>query len=84
MDAAAYTSLEAFLAHHRALAAAPTRKPDEERSLREMSTLVEESLGRAERTALHSDSSTGLARRHRERALLKLRRALLAKGAIAG
>jgi hypothetical protein len=84
MDAIAYSSLEAFLAHRRALRAALKRNADEDRRLSAMTALVEQSLDAAERAALDSAANTGAARRHRERALLKLRRALIQKGVLVG
>ena len=84
MDAITYSSLEAFLAHHRALSAAPTRTPDEDRLLAGMTALLEQSLDAAERGALDSAADTGAGRRHRERALPKLRRALIQRGVLTG
>ncbi len=84
MDAIAYSSLEAFLAHHRALRRASKRTADEDRRLAAMTALLEQSLDAAGRAALDSNADTGDARRHRERALLALRRALVQKGVLAG
>ncbi len=84
MDTITYSSLEAFLAHHRALRATSKRTADEDRRLAAMTALVEQSLDAAGRAALASSAEAGAARRHRERALLKLRRALIQKGVLAG
>jgi hypothetical protein len=84
MDAPTYSSLEAFLAHHRALRAASRRNADEQRIFTTMSSLIEQALDANERTALDSGADTGAERRHRERAQVKLRRALIQKGVLSG
>ncbi len=84
MTPPAYSSLAAFLAHYRALRAASTRSADDERRLAEMSSLIAQALDASGRAALESDSGSAGARRHRERALLKLRRALMQSGALTG
>jgi hypothetical protein len=79
----AYSSLAAFLAHYHALNAVPSRSPDDEKLFAEMSlaiaTLAPEAIA-----ALDSTDDTGIARRHRERAQLQLRRELAARGILAG
>jgi hypothetical protein len=84
MDARTYSSLEAFLAHYRALRTASRRNADDELLFTTMSSLIEQVLDANERSALDSEADTGAERRHRERALLKLRRALIQKGALTG
>ena len=79
----AYSSLAAFLAHHRALKMVPSRNPDDEKLFAEMSLAIE-TLAPEARTALDSTGDTGSARRHRARAQLQLRRELAARGIIAG
>lgn len=82
-DLPAYASLAAFLAHYRALAAAPARSADEERTLDAMRRLLD-AIPAEDRAALDSAGDTPAARRHRERAELHLRRELIARGALAG
>jgi hypothetical protein len=78
----AYSSLAAFLAHHRALTTASSRSPDDEQLFAEMSAAFA-TLAPEARAALNSTDDTGSARRHRERAQLQLRRELVARGIIA-
>jgi hypothetical protein len=78
-----YASLAAFLAHYRALAAARSRSADEDRALAAMRKLLA-AIAPEERAALDSLDDTPAARRHRERASLRLRCELIARGAIAG
>jgi len=61
----------------------PSRSPDDEQLLAEMSVVIA-TLAPEARTALDSTGDTGSARRHRERAELQLRRELAARGIIAG
>jgi hypothetical protein len=84
MHAPAYSSLEAFLAHYRALRGASHRDAGDDRQLAAMSALIEQALDNAGRAALDAGSDSGAARRHRERALLKLRRALIRAGVLTG
>jgi hypothetical protein len=78
-----YSSLTAFLAHYRALKSNPSRSPDDERLFTEMSaaiaTLVPET-----RAAIDSTEDNSSANRHRERAEVRLRRELAARGIVAG
>ncbi len=78
-----YASLAAFLAHYRALSGADARSAEEDRILAAMHQYLD-AIPAEERAALASTADSGPARRHRERAELHLRRALLAQGAIAG
>jgi hypothetical protein len=78
-----YSSLAAFLAHYHALKMAPSRTPDDDQLLAEMSAMIA-TLAPEARTALDSDEDTASARRHRDRAELQLRRELAARGIIAG
>jgi len=78
-----YSSLAAFLAHYRALRDAATLSAEERERLSDLSKLVE-SIGARDLEALNSDSDAPAARRHRERAEVKLQRELLARDAIAG
>jgi hypothetical protein len=79
----AYSSLAAFLAHYHALKIAPSRGPDDDRLLAEMSAMIA-TLAPTARTALDSNEDSSSARRHRDRAELQLRRELAARGIIAG
>ena len=78
-----YSSLAAFLAHHRALDSASSRTPDENRLFAEMSAAIA-TLSADERAALDVSDAAGLTRRRRERAELHLRRELLARAIVAG
>jgi hypothetical protein len=79
----AYSSLAAFLAHYHALKTAPSRSPDDEKLFAEMSAAIA-TLAPETVAALDSTDDTGSARRHRDRAELRLRRELAARGIIAG
>ena len=83
MKPAPYSSLAAFLAHHRALNSAFQRTPDEDGLLAEMSAAIA-TLSAEERVALDSSDAAGPARRLRERAELHLRRELVARAIVAG
>lgn len=83
MNDRTYSSLAAFLAHYSALRDAAALSAEERALLSEMSKLLE-SLGARDLEALNSASDEPAARRHRERAEVKLRRELLARGVIAG
>jgi hypothetical protein len=82
-DFPAYASLAAFLAHYRALAAARSRSEQEDRVLAAMRKHLD-TIPADERSALDSEADTPAARRHRERAETRLRRELIARGALAG
>jgi cytochrome c-type biogenesis protein CcmH/NrfG len=78
-----YSSVAAFLAHLRALDTATARTEEDERILTVMRDALVE-LTSSEREALSSDSNASpTRRRHRERAKLKLSRALTARGLLA-
>jgi hypothetical protein len=79
----AYSSLAAFLAHYRALKSAASRGPDDERLFGEMSAAIA-MLAPEVRTAFDSTEDTPAANRHRARAEFQLRRALAARGMLAG
>jgi len=79
----AYSSLAAFLAHYRALKAQAARGADDEQIFGEMSAAIA-TLAPEARAALDSSEDAGAAKRHRERAELQLRRALAARGMVAG
>jgi hypothetical protein len=84
VETAKYSSLAAFLAHYRALRGDHDagRAADGGR-LAAMEQLI--ALLRAEeRAAIESDSDAPEVARHRERAQLKLRRELLARGVLDG
>jgi hypothetical protein len=83
MKTPAYSSLTAFLAHHRALASARTRSADDELLFTEMSAVLN-TLPPDELSALTLIDDKPASRRHRERAELHLRRELIARGIIAG
>jgi hypothetical protein len=78
----AYSSLAAFLAHYRALKSDASRSADDAQLFAEMSEAIA-TLSTELRAALDSTDDTGSARRHRERAELQLRRALVARGIVA-
>lgn len=83
MKTAKYSSLAAFLAHYRALRAEPDGGAGDGGRLAAMEQLL--ALLRAEeREAIESDSTAPEVARHRERAALKLRRELLARGVLDG
>jgi hypothetical protein len=79
----AYSSLAAFLAHYRALKSSAGYSEDKNRLLAAMETAIG-ALSPEERAALESGAADGTARRHRERAELKLSRELAARGMLAG
>ena len=79
----AYSSLSVFLAHYRALKSDASRSADDDQLLSEMSAVIA-TLSPEARAALDSTEDSASARRHRERAELQLRRALVARGIVAG
>jgi len=87
-----YTSLSAFLAHYQTLRRIPAAKaaPEDANRLAAMEQLLavlrpEERSALKEKTdAIESDSGDSAAARHRERASIRLRRELLARGVIDG
>jgi hypothetical protein len=79
----AYSSLAAFLAHYRVLKSGASRSPDEEQLFAEMSAVIA-TLAPDARASLDSTEDSANARRHRERAELRLRRELVARGIVAG
>jgi hypothetical protein len=79
VNAEAYTSLTAFLAHRRALRELAARGPDQSARLAEMETLIAE-LSSAERDALESGAPTGDHARHRQRAQRHLSHLLRQRG----
>ena len=79
----AYSSLAAFLAHYRALKSTTSRSPDDERLFVQMSAAIE-TLAPEARAAIDSTQDNPGANRHRERAEVRLRRELAARGIIAG
>jgi hypothetical protein len=91
MKPGAYASLTAFLAHWRALkhASAGALSADELARRTEMDEIIAAALRPDERAALeaaHTDDGSagaGAARRHRERAEVRLARALRARGLLA-
>lgn len=83
MATALYSSLAAFLAHFRALESDPSRTPQDELRLAEMSAATGV-LTDDERAVLKSIGSDSAIRRRRERAEFKLRRELIARGILSG
>lgn len=79
----AYSSLVGYLAHWRALQREPQKNPAAANSavLAEMNRVVQQVLG-ADARYLQEEAVDSAARRHRERAEAKLRRALIARGTI--
>ena len=83
MKISAYSSLAAFLAHYHALKSDSSASAGDEQLLAEMSAAIG-TLAPDARAALDSIEDSATARRHRERAELDLRRALVAGGILAG
>jgi hypothetical protein len=75
--------MAAFLAHYHALKTDPSRSPGDQQLFAEMSAMIAQ-LAPENRAALDSTEDTGIARRHRDRAELQLRRELAARGIVAG
>ncbi|MGO9452665.1 MAG: hypothetical protein ACLQDV_16735 [Candidatus Binataceae bacterium] len=80
-----YTSLAAYLEHWRALMSERAKSPSSSGSqlLDQIDRTIEEIVG-ADARYLLGDPADSAARRHRDRAELKLRRELLARGVVAG
>ena len=78
-----YSSVSAFLAHYQTLRKIPAsaRIEDDRNRLVAMERLLEV-LRPEERAAVVSDSDDAALARHRERASLRLRRELMARGAL--
>ena len=91
MKPGAYASLTAFLAHWRALkrTSAGALSADELARRAEMDEIIAAALRPEERAALDAantddgSASAGVARRHRERAEVRLARELRARGSLA-
>jgi hypothetical protein len=79
----AYSSLEAFLAHYRALKSVRGAGAEERNLLGAMEERLK-ALRAEERLALDSDSADPAVARHRERARLRLGRELRARGILEG
>lgn len=78
-----YSSITAFLAHWRALRTASALDGEDRNQIAAMEPFFSV-LSPAERAALESDTGDSSTARHRERAELRLRRELLARGVIDG
>jgi hypothetical protein len=78
-----YSSVSPFLAHYQALRKIPasSQTEDDRNRLAAMDLLLE-ILRPEEREAVVSDSDDPATKRHRERASLRLRRELIARGAL--
>jgi hypothetical protein len=83
MKLPAYSSLAAFLAHYHSLKSDSSRGADDEQLLFGMSAAIA-TLAPQDRAALDCAEDSARARRHRERAELRLRRELAARGIVAG
>ncbi|HUA36408.1 MAG TPA: hypothetical protein VMA09_22575 [Candidatus Binataceae bacterium] len=81
MKTRTYSSVEAFLAHLHALKA--SHSPDDEKLVATMTDALAP-LSTIEREAVLNDADDPATRRHRERAMLKLNRELLARKILAG
>jgi hypothetical protein len=79
----AYSSLAAFLAHYRALKSDSSRGADDQQVFVEMSAAIA-TLAAESRAAIDSIEDNAGAKRHRDRAELRLRRQLVARGILAG
>ena len=79
----AYSSLAAFLAHYHVLKSTASRSDDDARLFAEMSAAIA-TLPPESRAALDSAEDSPSAKRHRDRAEVQLRRALVARGIVAG
>jgi len=83
MKSPPYSSLAAFMAHYQTLKALASRSSDEEQLFAEMTAALN-ALPPEPRAALDSGDSSASAKRPRERAELKLRRELVARGIVLG
>ncbi len=83
MNPTTYASLEAYLAHWRALRRDCAAPADAASLLEEMNRTIREVLG-PDAALLEDEPSGAAARRHRDRADTRRRRALLARGVLAG
>ena len=81
-----YSSVSAFLAHYQTLRKIPAASlnEDDRNRLAAMELLLEVLRPEERRAAVASDSSDASAARHRERASMRLRRELMARGALDG
>jgi hypothetical protein len=79
----AYSSLSAFLAHYHALKSETSRCANDENLFSQMSAAIA-TLAPDARAALDSPANNSVAKRHRDRAELDLRRELAARGILAG
>jgi hypothetical protein len=78
-----YSSVAAFLAHYQTLRNIPaSAQTEDDRNRLEAIELLLEILRPEERAAVVSDSKDPAVARHRERASLRLRRELNARGAV--
>jgi hypothetical protein len=80
-----YSSVSAFLAHYQTLRKIPAsaRNEDDRKRLDAIEKLLE-ILRPEERAAVISESDDAATARHRERAAMRLRRELTARGALEG
>jgi hypothetical protein len=82
-DVHRYSSVSAFLAHYQTLRKVSTSaQTDDDRNRLAAMELLLEILRPEEREAVVSGSDDPAAKRHRERASLRLRRELMARGAL--
>jgi hypothetical protein len=80
-----YSSVSAFLAHYETLRKLPaSAQTEDDRNRLAAMELLLDLLRPEERDAVVSDSNDPAAVRHRERASLRLRRELMARGALDG
>ncbi len=78
-----YSSVSAFLAHYQTLRKIPaSAQTEDDRNRLAAMELLLEILRPEERQAVITDSDDPSAARHRERASLRLRRELIARGAL--
>jgi hypothetical protein len=79
----AYSSVTAFLEHYRALKSVSSRSPGDEQLFIEMTAAIAK-LPPDNQAALDATDDTASAKRHRERAIIQLRRELAARAIVAG
>ena len=78
-----YSSVAAFLAHYQNLRKIPAAsRTEDDRTRLEAIDLLLDLLRPEERTAIIADSPDSATARHRQRATLRLRRELMARGAL--